>query len=306
MASTNPFSPAMSDHGDDWTRHDTHVDTAFAKDGSTAYQYANEPWNHCNDAVKCYPSLRMNQRSQFMAQLDGSANHHIAQEKSRVKKMRNNYLSQPSKRRLMDELHDQKRQWKNKVIDDLPSIRQKELQVQFNSTDHTPRNWNEAHYARLLHWGTERAAGISTVNNREQSRSSPIVSPPIPSIFLESENDAQPTNLNHVPELPHEPNSSGTDNANHTVDPYYGFKACAIYFKKNADGTLSGCQSPMDKSKRKFPNEKISIEDILGDSDESPLSIPCEKNMVRYFHFPSNNMKWIEVSFYCYHSFGIF
>lgn len=69
-----------------------------------------------------------------------------------------------------------------------------------------------------------------------------------------------------------------------------------MYFKKRADGTLKGFDSENEGYKdTKFPNQKIALKDILDSSDNNPL---WEKrpDEVRYFHFPSNNMDWIEVS----------
>jgi hypothetical protein len=47
----------------------------------------------------------------------------------------------------------------------------------------------------------------------------------------------------------------------------------------------------------KFPNQKISIRKLLDKENEgNPLTTKCPSDMIRYFHFPANNMSWIEVN----------
>jgi hypothetical protein len=76
----------------------------------------------------------------------------------------------------------------------------------------------------------------------------------------------------------------------------YGFKACAIYFKKSEDGWKPDTyKHPKFLPEGKFPNQKISVHDLLQDTEDNPLSEPCKEDQLRYFHFPSNNMRWIEV-----------
>lgn len=66
--------------------------------------------------------------------------------------------------------------------------------------------------------------------------------------------------------------------------------ANVIYFKDNKpydhpefDGT--------------FPNQKMPLSRLLKeDKDQNPLMWDCPENMFRYFHIPSNNMEWVEVS----------
>lgn len=44
-----------------------------------------------------------------------------------------------------------------------------------------------------------------------------------------------------------------------------------------------------------FPNQTISLADLLTSDEASPLTWDCGSNMVRYFHLPANNMSWVEV-----------
>ena len=81
------------------------------------------------------------------------------------------------------------------------------------------------------------------------------------------------------------------------VEEEYGFKACAIYFKNSQDGYAKHTYvHAAFLPGSKFPNQKISVHDILKDTPDNPLKEECQEGQLRYFHFPSNNMRWIEVS----------
>jgi len=67
-------------------------------------------------------------------------------------------------------------------------------------------------------------------------------------------------------------------------------KAAMIYFKKSRPYTVPGFEN-------EFPSQKVSIKELLADDEErNPLMWACGEDEVRYFHFPANNMVWIEVS----------
>jgi hypothetical protein len=85
------------------------------------------------------------------------------------------------------------------------------------------------------------------------------------------------------------------------LEKEYGFKACAIYFKKSEDGWEPDTHPHPRFKDGKFPNQKISVHDLIQPSPDNPLSEPCKDDQLRYFHFPSNNMRWIEVSTKIFH-----
>jgi len=67
-------------------------------------------------------------------------------------------------------------------------------------------------------------------------------------------------------------------------------KAAMIFFKNSRPYTAPGFHN-------NFPNQKISIQDLLADNEQiNPLMQPCGEDVIRYFHFPANNMTWVEVS----------
>jgi hypothetical protein len=79
-------------------------------------------------------------------------------------------------------------------------------------------------------------------------------------------------------------------------EPLYGFKAGAIHFKKVPGSGYVGYDSKHKKYRGEFPHQKISLHDLLEEDKDNPLSATCEPGALRYFHLPSNNMSWIEVS----------
>ena len=68
-----------------------------------------------------------------------------------------------------------------------------------------------------------------------------------------------------------------------------------MYFKKSGP-IWTGFTNSQKKYAGYFPDQKIPMKWILDDTDDNPLVEPCPPDQIRYFHFPSNNMSWIEVS----------
>lgn len=70
------------------------------------------------------------------------------------------------------------------------------------------------------------------------------------------------------------------------------FKANVIYFKGKRP-----YDHPSFQESGVFPDQKVPLSLLLKqDIDNNPLMWKCEKDMIRYFHIPANNMSWMEVS----------
>ncbi|KAK4225199.1 hypothetical protein QBC38DRAFT_269104 [Podospora fimiseda] len=70
----------------------------------------------------------------------------------------------------------------------------------------------------------------------------------------------------------------------------YGYNGWIIAFKKgqggiNLDNSL--CHG-------KFPHQKIAVQKLLYDKENTPLKRSSDKTQLRYFHLQANNMKWVE------------
>jgi hypothetical protein len=85
-----------------------------------------------------------------------------------------------------------------------------------------------------------------------------------------------------------EPEEKVVLGAEESVDA--NMKASMIYFKNSRPYTVPGVEN-------EFPNQKISVKELLvDDAEKNPLMWGSGEDEVRYFHFPANNMVWIEVS----------
>ncbi|KAI1743826.1 hypothetical protein F4680DRAFT_407618 [Xylaria scruposa] len=73
-----------------------------------------------------------------------------------------------------------------------------------------------------------------------------------------------------------------------------GFRAGVMYFKKNESGNAWKGHSHKD-CEETYPNQKLSMQKILDSKNtENPLAQMPHGDELRYFHFPANNMEWIE------------
>lgn len=74
-------------------------------------------------------------------------------------------------------------------------------------------------------------------------------------------------------------------------DKGYGFVVYKISLKRKPPTKESPQSSYKDYSYSGYP-----LNDILYKKQSNPLMEECEENSIRYFHFPANNMRWVEVS----------
>jgi hypothetical protein len=82
------------------------------------------------------------------------------------------------------------------------------------------------------------------------------------------------------------------------VDHYFSITCPYIHFERSdADARFrTGCDAHDAHVSGIFPNQKIAAKQLLA-AGLSPLKREKGNDSVRYFHLPTNNMKWVEVSF---------
>lgn len=73
-------------------------------------------------------------------------------------------------------------------------------------------------------------------------------------------------------------------------DKGYGFAVYKITLKRNQRAQGSGASSFNEYCLDTHP-----VHDILYNKEDNPLTKKCEEDTIRYFHFPANNMLWVEV-----------
>jgi hypothetical protein len=84
-----------------------------------------------------------------------------------------------------------------------------------------------------------------------------------------------------------------------TPEPDHGFKACAMYFRPAGDRGWVGTSAKHENFIGNFPNQKIAVHQLLQHKEDNPLT-RNEGDCLRYFHFPANNMSWVEASHQAY------
>jgi len=72
-------------------------------------------------------------------------------------------------------------------------------------------------------------------------------------------------------------------------DPRSASTVCEIALSKR-----SSEHGPQTSSYGNYKIRKHTLDKVLDDSDVNPLSAKCTSGHIRYFHFPANNMAWIE------------
>jgi hypothetical protein len=73
-------------------------------------------------------------------------------------------------------------------------------------------------------------------------------------------------------------------------DRGYGFVVYKITLKRNDKP-----QGSRTSSFNKYSLDTHPVHDILYKKEDNPLAEKCKKDTIRYFHFPANNMLWVEV-----------
>ncbi|KAK0392707.1 hypothetical protein NLU13_2202 [Sarocladium strictum] len=72
--------------------------------------------------------------------------------------------------------------------------------------------------------------------------------------------------------------------------PNYGYNGWLIVWDQEKGGVSS--DHPLIHGK--FPHQKISIQQLLYNKENTPLKRTSNKKQLRYFHLPANSMKWVE------------
>ncbi|KAK0725084.1 hypothetical protein B0H67DRAFT_598462 [Lasiosphaeris hirsuta] len=70
----------------------------------------------------------------------------------------------------------------------------------------------------------------------------------------------------------------------------YGYNGWVIVFEKGQGGVTL----PHPLCHGKFPHQKIPMQRLLYDKEQTPLKRSGDKRQLRYFHLQANNMKWVE------------
>ncbi|ETS77767.1 hypothetical protein PFICI_09829 [Pestalotiopsis fici W106-1] len=257
---------------------DRFIDKTYVKDGSNIADYVKAPFENSKNPLASYLSLRFAEKDGFLKELEKASpedwdrvNHEIG----RIQSDRQKFSDDFTKKRLNDELQQSYSNWK-KTVFNAAELRQIGLDRE-KQVKKLPAS--EASTRELRTWDSKHLKQLKDVVDGEN---------PSPDLGHASRSFSA---SRHLPPQPR------------AYDPYHGFRAGVMYFKKLADGSLEGFDSNNEKYKdTRFPNQKIALKDILDDPNKNPLSEERPDDEVRYFHFPSNNMEWIEKAIKQYYS----
>ena len=329
----DPPNGSPSDEVDRTKLGDEYIDLQYAKSSSSAEDYVREPWKHHQDPVACYLSLRLSDRKDFYDKLTNPEKKRVKRETDRIEQARQRFSSWKNKRGLMNELEKYKTEWKKEARKNLEIFRhqnrelQQELEKQprkdvgkyrgftqelqeleqkagsgeapDSTAEHelvlgTTRDIrekirrDEARIERLQSWDTsaQPSIGLPPSHNILRQRNM--------SLLKKSRDQTKQNRSTRAPAPAIDPPKSEEEKAQ--PGPLYGLKACAMYFCiDETSGTWVGKSHGNPRLDGTFPNQKIPMDEILNE-EENPLMEPCRDSEIRYFHFPTNYMSWVEVS----------
>ena len=264
---SNPAAPPVSNGSAQPFGDDVFGDMQYARAGVNKDHFFSEPWKHSKDTTNTFLSLRFDRRDDFEARLSketggkkkvGRIHHEI----SRIRKTRNNFVSYSTRNReLVSGLKIAYYQWKTEAKE---RAEEQILALKNGAFDDDQKTRRSS--ARYIRSDDDDVVLLQRVRGWS-------VTPPEPEKLVDFE-----------------------------AEPQYGFKACAMHFKQHPDrdGSVTSGYYGYDEGhagyKGGFPNQKIAVHDLLYRDDRpSALLRDDPQKTLRYFHFPANNMEWIEV-----------
>jgi hypothetical protein len=250
-----------------------------------------------DDSLVAYSRCRFADREGFMKNLkDKHGEERLKAEIERIKTLRNEYETRKDDH--VEVLEYRRKLWKqhakNESAKNLKSLSERLDQMKKLPTDpDSYRRLREEHEKRILEevgkWEEHDPEmppclkDSTTITGAESRRRLPVFSSRKNGITGPLSNSSRSQGPAIVAT-----NESDSENDNYAS---YGMHVRRITMKNS-----SAVMSPSYKIDRL---DSYPLEDILGKSakDDNPLTTECDPNTIRYFHFPANNMRWVEVCF---------
>ncbi|RYP15968.1 hypothetical protein DL765_005408 [Monosporascus sp. GIB2] len=291
---------------------DEFVDTQYLKPGSSVEDYEKEPWKHCQDTTSAYLSLRLQYRPEFLRNLEEPQLRRVERELTRIGEVRKQFSSYANKKDLMEKLHSSKKEWREEVARNVGNFERevRKSQKELNErklkvvSNHPGFKAELEKVRRLQNQKTNEGIELSRKQkdleekwaghlDRKYRRHVELIQ-----LLKGWEAPAKGVPAQSQPEAT-DPNTAGLIPGEEDVkpEPLYGLKASVMHFRFAEDtNTFVGYDYEHPKYNGQFPNQKISMHKILNEPDDNPLAEECPRNNIRYFHFPTNNMSWIETA----------
>ncbi|KAL8300687.1 hypothetical protein RB593_010160 [Gaeumannomyces tritici] len=262
---------------------DTQYSNQEGKDNPV--QYGQQPWRYVDDVsypgdvANAYLSIRFGRREEFMRNLEEPNRTKVKREIDRINKTLGRFQTYTDKQAMFEELKTAREEWRSEVNATL-SERRNDVEKKHTQPGQQPerRDRYRERYRALLGRLESQARcqpGGDAMTPEPIVASGGILGPETPGA----------TETTEAPKTP-EP-----------LGPDCGFKARVMYFKQPSgpDGDMwEGFASPHAWYKGgKFPHQKISAQKLLDKDEGNPLT-KREDKCLRWFHFPVNNMSWVE------------
>jgi hypothetical protein len=250
-----------------------------------------------DDSLVAYSRCRFADREGFMKNLkDKHGEERLKAEIERIKTLRNEYETRKDDH--VEVLEYRRKLWKqhakNESAKNLKSLSERLDQMKKLPTDpDSYRRLREEHEKRILEevgkWEEHDPEmppclkDSTTITGAESRRRLPVFSSRKNGITGPLSNSSRSQGPAIVAT-----NESDSENDNYAS---YGMHVRRI--------TMKNSSAVMSPSYKIDGFDSYPLKDILGKSvkDDNPLTTECDPNTIRYFHFPANNMRWVEVCF---------
>ncbi|RYP46525.1 hypothetical protein DL768_007272 [Monosporascus sp. mg162] len=272
------------------------IDTQYRKPDSSVENYERELCKHCQDPTSAYLSLRLEYRSEFLENLEEPQRRQVVRELERIKKARKQFSSYANKKALMEKLRRRKKEWREEVA---KNVRNFEQEVEKSQRELSERQ------AKVVsnHPGFKRELAKLRRLQEQKTDVGGELQKDLEKQWAERLDRKYQRHSALIQRLKGwaatVPETVGLNPAEEDVapKPLYGLKANVMHFRLAKEtNTLVGYDYKHPKYKGLFPNQKIRMHEILNERNENPLMEECPQDDVRYFHFPTNNMSWIETA----------
>ncbi|KAK7973144.1 hypothetical protein PG988_007278 [Apiospora saccharicola] len=241
---------------------------------ATNAEYLQEPWAYSLNIQQSFFSARFSKRDAFLEHLTPECRGKIEHELERVGKVRRRFTIDDNKKALVENLQSTLHDWRRCVSTNKEAMVDELTKESLLRGDKSNRHERECEILRRCNApapGTEDQSMVTHGRSkRRQSKSKVGKTRGMKTGALQASKPLPIAELVEEEKLD-------------DPEPLYGLKASAMYFKRVE--VMGGST---------FPNQKIAMHKILEDTADNPLMERCPVDCIRYFHFPTNNMDWIE------------
>ncbi|KAK8102513.1 hypothetical protein PG984_015659 [Apiospora sp. TS-2023a] len=253
-------------------------------------EYLQEPWTHSQNIQQSFFSARFSKRDAFLEHLTPEHRERIEHELERIKKVRRRFAIDENKKALVENLKTTLHDWRSCVTTGreamMNEIKEEALLKKYYKSNRHERECEILRRCNVPVPGIEDQSMV--IHGRSKRRQSKSKVGKTRGITTEALQASKPLPIAELVE----------EEKLDEPEPLYGIKASAMYFKRveGEECTWGGWTSDHTSyGGSKFPNQKIAMHKILEGTAENPLTERCPVDCIRYFHFPTNNMDWIEV-----------